>query len=72
MFTALSKRKKPLTEEDVSLIIKQILLGVNFLHSNDVYHVSLKPENILVVDEDPNEDIKIRICDFDGPLRKPS
>jgi serine/threonine-protein kinase PRP4 len=39
--------------------IKEILLGVEYIHSNEITHCDLKPDNILV-----STDLKIKICDF--------
>uniref|UniRef100_A0AAF5PKZ8 cyclin-dependent kinase n=1 Tax=Wuchereria bancrofti TaxID=6293 RepID=A0AAF5PKZ8_WUCBA len=40
-------------------IAKQILMGLDFLHSNHVIHRDLKPQNILI-----NRDQTIKIADF--------
>jgi serine/threonine protein kinase len=51
--------KQQLSKCHVQVIMKQILLGVNALHDNNVYHRDLKPGNILV-----GRDCQIRITDF--------
>ena len=34
--------------------------GLEYLHANGVYHLDIKPENILI-----GEDYQLKICDFD-------
>eukprot|EP01125_Pyxidicula_operculata_P019607 TRINITY_DN7118_c0_g1_i2.p1 TRINITY_DN7118_c0_g1~~TRINITY_DN7118_c0_g1_i2.p1 ORF type:complete len:497 (+),score=116.54 TRINITY_DN7118_c0_g1_i2:29-1519(+) len=36
------------TEEDASLLMKQIITAVDYLHQNNIVHRDLKPENILL------------------------
>ncbi|XP_062388993.1 serine/threonine kinase 17a like [Sardina pilchardus] len=50
------------TEEDVVRLARQILAGVAFLHRNNVVHLDLKPQNILLTSAQPLGDI--RIVDF--------
>uniref|UniRef100_A0A3Q3QI28 non-specific serine/threonine protein kinase n=1 Tax=Monopterus albus TaxID=43700 RepID=A0A3Q3QI28_MONAL len=46
-------------EEDVKRLMKQILEGVAFLHQNNIAHLDLKPQNILLTSSSPLGDIKI-------------
>lgn len=39
------------SEKDASLILKQIMLGINHMHSQSVAHCDLKPDNFLFKDE---------------------
>lgn len=36
-----------LTEHDCILFIRQICEGVNYMHSQSIVHLDLKPENIM-------------------------
>ncbi|XP_055750140.1 death-associated protein kinase 2-like isoform X2 [Salvelinus fontinalis] len=52
--------KENLTESDAIDFMKQILLGVGFMHSKQIGHFDLKPENIMLSDKmAPNPNIKI-------------
>ncbi|XP_030065624.1 serine/threonine-protein kinase 17B [Microcaecilia unicolor] len=54
-------------EKDVIRLIYQILEGVCYLHQNNIVHLDLKPQNILLSSIDPLGDVKI--VDF-GMSRK--
>ncbi|XP_016886872.1 serine/threonine-protein kinase 17A [Cynoglossus semilaevis] len=47
------------SEEDVRKLMRQILEGVTFLHRNDIVHLDLKPQNILLTRSSPLGDVKI-------------
>lgn len=42
--------------------MKQIMDGVAFLHSRNIAHLDLKPQNLLLSTKDSCDDIKL--CDF--------
>ncbi|NXN08204.1 DAPK3 kinase, partial [Indicator maculatus] len=44
-------QKESLSEEEATRLIKQILNGVNYLHSKKIAHFDLKPENIMLLDK---------------------
>lgn len=50
---------KKFSEHDAALIIKQILLGLNYMHSKNIVHRDIKPENILI-----ESGLDIKITDF--------
>jgi len=50
-----------LTESDACEFMKQILLGVEYLHKNNVVHLDLKPENIICANR---HSMDIKIIDF--------
>lgn len=43
-------QKESLSEEEATQFIKQILNGVQYLHSKGIAHFDLKPENIMLLD----------------------
>eukprot|EP01129_Flabellula_baltica_P012193 TRINITY_DN5468_c0_g1_i1.p1 TRINITY_DN5468_c0_g1~~TRINITY_DN5468_c0_g1_i1.p1 ORF type:complete len:468 (+),score=99.73 TRINITY_DN5468_c0_g1_i1:340-1743(+) len=53
--------KGRLSEEIAGVIIKQLLEGVQYMHSKGIAHRDLKLENILLTD---TEDLTIKISDF--------
>ncbi|XP_071391247.1 death-associated protein kinase 2-like isoform X1 [Centroberyx affinis] len=44
-------QKESLSEEEATQFIKQILDGVQYLHSKRIAHFDLKPENIMLLDK---------------------
>lgn len=53
--------KGSVSEREVQMYIQQILEGVGHIHSMNILHLDIKPENILIVFS-PRDEIKI--CDF--------
>ena len=53
MLYHLTKRRESFSEIDARGCIKQVLLALNFLHSNNIIHRDLKLENILVSAVEP-------------------
>ena len=63
------KVEKHLSENQISVIFKQILSGLSYLHSNNIVHRDLKLENILISDKEyvpitQEEYLDIKIIDF--------
>ncbi|XP_062898425.1 serine/threonine-protein kinase 17A [Mobula hypostoma] len=54
-----AEREEAFKEKDVKRLMRQILEGVAFLHRNNIVHLDLKPQNILLTSESPLGDIKI-------------
>ncbi|CAL8335802.1 unnamed protein product [Merluccius merluccius] len=50
------------TEKDASVVVRQVLNAVSYLHNNSIVHRDLKPENLLYYNMDVNA--KIMISDF--------
>ncbi|KAL1023125.1 hypothetical protein UPYG_G00036690 [Umbra pygmaea] len=53
--------KGSVREKEVQMFVQQMLEGVGHIHSMNILHLDIKPENILMVFP-PREEIKI--CDF--------
>ena len=58
LFSFVKKRRK-LSEKKAKFLFKQIILGIQYIHSKNIIHRDIKLENILI---DLNN--KIKICDF--------
>ncbi|XP_029009417.1 death-associated protein kinase 2 isoform X1 [Betta splendens] len=61
-------QKESLCEEEATQFIKQVLDGVQYLHSKRIAHFDLKPENIMLLDRNAPLP-RIKIIDF-GLARK--
>ena len=51
-----------LTERKCQIFIKQIVRGVQFIHSQGIIHLDLKPFNVIFAN--PGDDYNLRIIDF--------
>ena len=65
------KNNKPLSEETVQYIMRQIIEGLKYLHNNNIMHRDLKLSNIMLQYDDENDCIhnnimkaKIKIVDL--------
>lgn len=57
-------KKKPLKDEEIISISYQIIRGVAYLHSQDILHGDLKPQNILLFKDDNGKCLRAVIADF--------
>jgi len=58
------------TEEDASQLVNTVTKVIQYLHSKDIVHCDLKPENLLYSDHSDNAVIKL--CDFGLSQKCPS
>jgi len=56
-------RRGHLSEQEASLVVRDIASALNFLHKKGIAHRDLKPENILCVKA--GQLTPVKICDFD-------
>lgn len=56
------------SEKDTSIIIKQVLSAVAYMHKKSMTHRDLKPENIMFMGSD-EDDLNLKLIDF-GTSRK--
>ncbi|GAA5798227.1 hypothetical protein HPULCUR_003627 [Helicostylum pulchrum] len=61
LFDRLFERGK-FSEKDAVQVIKSVLKGLEYLHSHDIVHRDMKPENLLFKTPESNADLVI--CDF--------
>lgn len=54
-----------LNEKLVRTYFRQLIEGIEYLHSNGIYHMDLKPDNLLL-----GQDSNLKICDFDLAIRE--
>ena len=52
-------QKRHIPIEQIKLIAKQMLLGLDYCHKKHIVHRDLKPENVLLTDEG-----NVKLCDF--------
>ena len=61
----LNSPKGRLTEHQTKVIVYQILIALKFLHSQDIVHCDLKPENVLLSGIKSQSGMpQIKLCDF--------
>ncbi|KAL0964076.1 hypothetical protein UPYG_G00318080 [Umbra pygmaea] len=58
-------KKSTVMESDIRSCVRQLLEGVDYLHHQNIVHLDIKPDNILLAD--PHGD-QIRICDFGNAM----
>jgi serine/threonine protein kinase len=54
-------KRGPLREDIAILVARQTLQALDYLHSNNITHRDIKPDNILIASEDP---FTIKLSDF--------
>jgi len=63
LFERISSKTYDLTERKCQGFMRQVLEGLTYIHSKDIVHLDLKPNNVVCVSRD-NEDQRVKIIDF--------
>lgn len=53
------------TYGDTLEIFEQVVKGLDHIHKNGLYHLDLKPENVLISKDEQQGSIRVKITDFD-------
>jgi calcium-dependent protein kinase len=56
--------EEKMTEKHASIIMRQMLRAINYMHGCHIMHRDLKPENFLFRSKDPVEKTDLKIIDF--------
>ena len=62
--TDLLKREPNMDPKFRTKLALDVAKGMNFLHTNNIYHRDLKPDNMLVISPHRNNHINLKITDF--------
>mmetsp|Transcript_53823 Transcript_53823/g.122435 ORF Transcript_53823/g.122435 Transcript_53823/m.122435 type:complete len:569 (-) Transcript_53823:235-1941(-) len=63
LFDRIVKAKR-FTERTGAILVRQMLLAINYMHQNNIIHRDLKPENFLFATHDDVEVAPLKLIDF--------
>lgn len=69
VFRQVCKQAADYTEKDACAIVRQVLEALKFLHSKQVLHGDVTPENVLAVGDKPDA---VKLCGFTLARRMPA
>ncbi|KAL0544594.1 hypothetical protein IC582_019711 [Cucumis melo] len=62
LFEKIRNQRRPFTEDEARYLFRQLILGVQYIHSMDICHRDLKLDNILL--DNGSKSPRLKICDF--------
>ena len=62
LFSRVGSKHFELTEEKCKKIVLEIVKGLNYVHSQEIVHLDIKPQNNMLVDV--KEEFKLKLIDF--------
>eukprot|EP00092_Neocalanus_flemingeri_P002697 GFUD01002887.1.p1 GENE.GFUD01002887.1~~GFUD01002887.1.p1 ORF type:complete len:339 (+),score=130.30 GFUD01002887.1:140-1156(+) len=62
LFSIVGSKNYELTEEKCKKFVVEIVKGLNYVHSQEIVHLDIKPQNIMLVDR--REQFKLKLIDF--------
>ena len=62
LFSRVGSKNYELTEEKCKKFVVEIVKGLNYVHSQEIVHLDIKPQNIMLVDR--KEDFRLKLIDF--------
>ena len=62
LFSRVGSKHYDLTEEICKKIVVELVKGLNYIHGEEIVHLDIKPQNIMLVDR--NQEVKLKIIDF--------
>src|SRR5271156_2967142 len=64
LFSYIDSKNGKLSEVEAAVIVRQILVALDFLHERNIVHRDLKPDNILMTSLASG--CRVVVSDFDG------
>lgn len=64
LYEYLKSKNYKIDEKTIRFIMKELLISLEYIHSNKIVHRDIKPENIIVILNKEKEIINLKIIDF--------
>lgn len=64
-----ARKNKPVSVSDIKIIARQLLVSLNALKSIGIIHTDIKPDNVMLVDQQ-SQPFKVKLIDFGLALQR--